>query len=985
MSHHVPSFRIFLSSTAVDLVEYREKASDAVLRLNQFPVDMKTFGARPGDSVEVCRRLAAEADAVIVIVAHRYGWVPTADEGGDGKKSITWIEVEAAHGAKKPVFAFLVDPEAPWDRSKEQDRLTTATTHGQIMEVAAAVQSLQDFKMFLQKGVRDTFTNADDLEAKVATSLANWLNERIIERLSGRQPAPRAPARNWQARVVHPPQPALHFQGRASLLTQMQAWWDDPASRDRIIALVAAGGTGKTALSERVLSYVERKPRAAGVFVWSFYEEPKIETFLRVACDYFEVARNDDPGGLGQWLQLALGDGAHHLLLLDGLERVQSVGGDGRVRGELEDHTLKLLLRSIARGLGRARALITSRFDLIDLYGWNKNGYLGISLDDLDPPSACTLLRAWGVTKGTDADLDQVARRVGYHALSISVLGSYLVNFGDGDPANAPNFDIDAQAEDDLGAARLASVLKYYSEKLTKPERDLLGRLSIFASGVNIELLRTVIDAGGVVAGSLSGLDDVKIGVLLKRLKDRGLVFSYDEGGALRYSAHPFLRDYFRKLLEVKPENIHEAICGSLAPSLTGQPGGYPTDPQTLDRFEALIEHTRLAGRVNDALRIYRDSFGDYEHLGLVVGDYIRGARIHSNFLSDPDGLMRSLGTTGYTFVHYERAMFAFDLGDLTIAERHLAIATGLNKQSREDHFVSTDLRQSSYLMLVRGRLPDALEHATDSLSYAQRAGDGSRVSISHFHLGYIEHLLGNAEAARKHFHDCRAAHGLFVAPRTGPFYIEWLIRTGRYSDARIHLDNYINGLVGYRADHNLARCFTLSGLLTLAIGGDARAAKVDLEKARQWVRRSGDVEVTLRSHLLACEIALRSQDYSGCLNEAGAALQLAEGCDYGLYTIDLFVMLARTHLAASDPASALRATGEAIARATRPDTRYAWAASDASQLEGEALLSVGKIDQALERFRSAVESRARIGHPRLSESRKSLAALEKLGADRGE
>jgi len=55
-----------------------------------------------------------KCDALIVIVGHRYGWVPTKKDGGDGVKSITWWEVKWALDAGKPVYAFLVDPKATW-------------------------------------------------------------------------------------------------------------------------------------------------------------------------------------------------------------------------------------------------------------------------------------------------------------------------------------------------------------------------------------------------------------------------------------------------------------------------------------------------------------------------------------------------------------------------------------------------------------------------------------------------------------------------------------------------------------------------------------------------------------------------------------------------------------------------------------------------------------------------------------------------------
>jgi len=40
--------RIFISSTAVDLREYRDKVRDAVLRLEDLPIAMETFSAQSG-------------------------------------------------------------------------------------------------------------------------------------------------------------------------------------------------------------------------------------------------------------------------------------------------------------------------------------------------------------------------------------------------------------------------------------------------------------------------------------------------------------------------------------------------------------------------------------------------------------------------------------------------------------------------------------------------------------------------------------------------------------------------------------------------------------------------------------------------------------------------------------------------------------------------------------------------------------------------
>src|ERR1022692_5260687 len=152
-----PVLRIFISSTAIDLTGYRDKVRDAVLRLENLPIAMKTFSAQSGQPASECMRMAAEADAVICIVAHRYGYVPPPELGGDGERSITWLEVDAAKRAGKPVFPFLVDPNAPWTQVKEQDRLTSEPPEKEA-EILKAVRKLQEFRSLLEhEYTRNTF------------------------------------------------------------------------------------------------------------------------------------------------------------------------------------------------------------------------------------------------------------------------------------------------------------------------------------------------------------------------------------------------------------------------------------------------------------------------------------------------------------------------------------------------------------------------------------------------------------------------------------------------------------------------------------------------------------------------------------------------------------------------------------------------------------------------------------------------------------
>jgi hypothetical protein len=169
--------KVFLSSTARDLGAHRQVADDTILRLSQESVVMERFGPLPGEPVEECERKARESDLVICIVAHRYGFEPEK-----GRGSITRREVEAAKNAGRDVLVWIVADEHPWPEKKEQDLLTDPTVLSsteRVMEVAASVAALIDFKAWLRKTFTfDTFTSPDDLGRKIAVALSTYSSRR---------------------------------------------------------------------------------------------------------------------------------------------------------------------------------------------------------------------------------------------------------------------------------------------------------------------------------------------------------------------------------------------------------------------------------------------------------------------------------------------------------------------------------------------------------------------------------------------------------------------------------------------------------------------------------------------------------------------------------------------------------------------------------------------------------------------------------------
>jgi hypothetical protein len=245
-----PVLRIFISSTAADLREYRDKVRDAVLRLESLPIAMETFSAQSGQPASECMRMAAEADAVICVVAHRYGYVPPPDLGGDGERSITWLEVDAAKRAGKPVFAFVIDPKAPWTDIKEQDRLTSEPPE-KTAEIVKAVQKLREFKAYLESEyTRNTFSSADELAKLVTTALANFVPKPdSADTSEATRPAP-AYYFAVQSKIIQ--EYARTFVGRVHAHQVLETFLQNQKRGYFIVR--AAPGQGKTAFSCHLIS-----------------------------------------------------------------------------------------------------------------------------------------------------------------------------------------------------------------------------------------------------------------------------------------------------------------------------------------------------------------------------------------------------------------------------------------------------------------------------------------------------------------------------------------------------------------------------------------------------------------------------------------------------------------------------------------------------------------------------------------------------------
>ncbi len=143
-----------------------------------FPQMMEAWPAQASDPLQVCLDEVDRADALVVIVAHRYGWTPDALPADEIRQSVTWLECQRAMDTGKAVLAFLIHPEQSWDDTlREEYQATALLKSGKLNEekiksIQENVAALAAFKDWLSSQVIvDFFKSPDDLARRVESAL----------------------------------------------------------------------------------------------------------------------------------------------------------------------------------------------------------------------------------------------------------------------------------------------------------------------------------------------------------------------------------------------------------------------------------------------------------------------------------------------------------------------------------------------------------------------------------------------------------------------------------------------------------------------------------------------------------------------------------------------------------------------------------------------------------------------------------------------
>ena len=149
-------YQVFISSTYNDLKAEREKAINAILRLEHIPIGMELFNAGDDAQWAIIQRAIDNTDYYILIVGFRYGSVTEADV------SYTEKEYDYAISKKIPVIAFIKDRKMPATEDERESK-------------AKYQKKLDAFISKVQKKEVNYWKNSDDLAAQITSSLVNQI------------------------------------------------------------------------------------------------------------------------------------------------------------------------------------------------------------------------------------------------------------------------------------------------------------------------------------------------------------------------------------------------------------------------------------------------------------------------------------------------------------------------------------------------------------------------------------------------------------------------------------------------------------------------------------------------------------------------------------------------------------------------------------------------------------------------------------------
>jgi tetratricopeptide (TPR) repeat protein len=574
--------------------------------------------------------------------------------------------------------------------------------------------------------------------------------------------------------------------GREAEMARLDAAWADPATH--VLTIVAFGGVGKTSLVARwAAGLAQRDYDGAGYFDWSFYSQgtreeggASADQFIKRALEFFgdeEMAAGAaSPWDKGARLAQLVAE-RRALLVLDGLEPLQYPPGP--LAGELRDPAVAALLKGLAQS-NSGLCVVTTRARVKDLDAFRGTTAPELLLHHLSTPAGVELLHTLGV-QGREEEFKTLVEEVRGHALTLNLLGRYLVRAHDGDIRRRDQVRFE-KADDDVQGGHAFKAMAAYERWLAPPEPHqawwwpfsrqrhpsneagarqlaILRLMGLFDRPADAECLRALRQAPAIrgLTEPIVELADDDWNVALAALGDCGLVAVPETGlGAL--DAHPLIRKYFaERLRDNAPkawQKAHSRLYEHLKDSVEYQ-------PDTLDSLQPLyqaVAHGCQAGRHQEAHgEVYRDRIirGDEFYTTKQLGALGTNLGAVACFFDQPwTAVSPLLAPQDRGWFLNEAAFHLRALGRLSEALQSIRAALAVVINLKDWKNAAAGVGTLSDLELILGNVSSAVVDAEQGVAYADRSGHVFPRTINRCILADALHQAGRQDEAQALFRE---------------------------------------------------------------------------------------------------------------------------------------------------------------------------------------------------------------------------------------
>ena len=681
-----------------------------------------------------------------------------------------------------------------------------------------------------------------------------------------------------------------HVFGRDAQFDWLERAWSNPHTN--FVQIIAPGGAGKTALMTR---WYRRYLDAVTIFGWSFYSQgtrEKSQTssdpFFAEALRWFGIAVPATESIFTKVdLLVARLRRERVLLILDGIEPLQDP------EGGLRDLALKSLVQELAAS-NPGMVLATTRVRLSDVLDDDPRA-LSLDLENLHPADGARYLVHLGV-RGDEDELRAASEAYENHALALTLLGTYLVTFCDGDIRRRADIK-DLQVDDIKPGRHARKVMASYARMYEgQPELDILHALGYFDRPAEPEALKLV----------LPEMSDRKYRAALKRLHDARLILTADPAKSL--DCHPLVREHFAA--EATREGhgrLYEHYCRQA-----------PHRPDTIEEMTPLfyaVYHGCQAGKHTECrCDVYRERIlrGDQHYLTRKFGAFGTSLSLLANFFETPwTQPVATLSSADQSWVIGTAGFCLGAVGRIADAVELMRAANEANVRSEDWNNAARVYTNLQDFHLTLGNVPEAVAAACQSVVFADRSGDWFMKVGTRTILADALHHSGDLAEAMRLFVEAERLQ-VELQPESPILYSVWGYR---YCD--LLLDGGETAEVLRRASLTLDGVGESPspldiGIHNLSLGcayPSASAEAIDhLDQAVDFLRRAGQLD-RLPPALLA----------RATPRDLDEAFRIATRSGMRLHLTDYHLIMARNALAANDRPNAREhfAKAEALVQAT--------------------------------------------------------------------